>query len=234
MTIFSLMGVLLLAALRSTTQVWRRTSSRDLAVGQLLKARTNLTRDVMNASQLPQQFDTAQLGPSLGAGFDGDAFSILTCEDGQAAWNVTTDGASVLRAQVSYGLWVPNNVNARYGYTFSGVADAQGYEEGCPYKWLMRRQDAVPAPVAPNPFAAVASNWNTTLLTRPTNLTESPTYRAVATLTGFRVLASGGLWQFELRATAVEDARQKLPIGSSPLGSSPYTIVQRFSVPAHN
>lgn len=233
-TLFTLLGALLLVTLLSTTRVWRQTSARERALGELLKARAHLTRDIVNASQVPGQFATAQVGPSLGAGRDGDALTVLTSEDGQTPWNLQSDGSSVLTAQVSYALWVPHNVNTLFGHNFVGVADANGYEDACPYKWLMRRQDPPPALVPPATHPLVASNWATTLLARPNSMTMGPNQRAVATLTGFRVLASGGLWQFELSATAVEDARQKVTLGSTSLGTSPYILVQRFSLPTHN
>jgi hypothetical protein len=230
----ALFSIMMFLALQSTTQVWRRTSSRDGALRQLVRARAFLTRDLMNGSGRPNQFASAPVGPSLGAGFDGDALTILTCEDESTPWNVTTSGTSVLVREITYSLFVPNNVNTLYGATFPGLADAQGYEEGCPYKWLVRRLDPVPAVVPPNPESVVPSNWTTTLLLRPTSKTSTNTTQVISTLLGFRVLASGSQWQFELKACAVEDARRTLALGSAPLGSSQYTLIQRFTVPIHN
>ena len=230
MAVFSLLTTLLAFTLQATSQVWRRTSARDLAMRQLLRARNYLTRDLVNASQVPGQWATGSVGPSLGAGTDGDALSVLTCDNGSAPWSVASNGASVLTGEVTYSLFVPLNVNNLFGYSFPGVADAAGYEEGCPYKFLVRRRDPLPAGSPPK----VPANWTTTLLARPGSYTATANSEVVATLTGFRVLQSGALWQFELKATAVEDARRKISIGTTPLGSSPYTIVQRFSLPAHN
>lgn len=230
----ALFSMMMFLALQSTTQVWRRTSSRDGALRQLVRARAFLTRDLINGSGRPNQFATAPVGPSLGAGFDGDALTILTCGDGTTPWNVTTSGTSVLLQEITYSLFVPNNVNTLYGGNFVGLADAQGYEEACPYKWLVRRLDPVPAVVPPNPESVVPGNWTTALLLRPTNKTSTSTTQVVSTLLGFRVLTFGTQWQFELKACAVEDARRKVPIGSAPLGSSQYTLTQRFTVPIHN
>ena len=221
-------------ALKSTTNVWRRTSARDGAMRQLVRARAFLTRDLMNGSARPNQFATAKVGPSLGSGFDGDALTILTCHSDSTPWNINSSGASILTGEVTYSLFVPQNVNTLYSATFPGVADALGYEEACPYKWLVRRQDPVPAVVPPNPESVIPGTWTTAYLLRPASKAPTATTQVVSTLLGFRVLASGSHWQFELKACAVEDARHKLPLGTAPLGSSSYTIVQRFSVPVHN
>jgi len=230
MAIFSMLTTLLAFTLRSTSKVWQRTSARDQALAQISKARNSLTRDLMNASQTVGQWATSTVGPSLGAGLDGDALTFLTCENGNTPWNIDNNGASVMTGEITYSLFVPVNVNTLYGLNFSGVADANGYEEACPYKWLVRRRD--PAPTG-NPVV-VPANWNTTLLSRPSSLQATASSEVVSTLTGMRILQSGSQWQIELKATAVADARRKISLGSTPLGSSPYTLVQRFTVPAHN
>lgn len=221
-------------ALRGTSNVWRRVSSRDEAVKQLVRARNFLTRDLMNGSARPNHFATSAVGPSLGAGRDGDALTVLTCEDGSSSWNITTTGAPVLVREVTYALFVPQNVQTLYGSAFPGVADSDGYEQACPYKWLVRRLDPVPVPVPPATESAIPSNWTTTFLTRPSSRTPTGTTQVVATLLGFRILTSGAFWQFEIKACAVDDARRRLPLGIAPLGQSEFTLVQRFSVPIHN
>lgn len=233
MGFMGLFSMMMFFALKNTSGVWRRTSSRDNAMRELVRARSFLSRDLMNGSARPNQFANTTVGPSLGAGRDGDALTILTNDNETTPWNVTTSGNSILRREVTYSLFVPNNVNTLYGSTFPGVADAQGYEQACPYKWLVRRIDPAPAVVPPNPEPVIPATW-TTFLVRPSSKAGTATTQVVSTLLGFRVLASGGLWEFELKACAVEDARHTIGIGSTPLGSSQYTLVQRFSVPIHN
>lgn len=234
MGFFGLFGAVMFYSLSSTTNVWRKTSARDGALRHLIKARTMITRDLKNASSRPKQFASDRFGPSLGSGFDGDAFTFLSCEDESTPWNINTSGQSVLTRQVTYSLVVPLNVDALYSGTFPGVADAQGYEQACPFKYLVRRWDPVPAVVSPNPESEIAGNWKTSLLFRPASLAAGSNSQVVSTLLGMRVLSSGGQWLFELKACAVQDARPKVGIGSTPLGSSPYTLVQRFAVTAHN
>jgi type II secretory pathway pseudopilin PulG len=231
---FGLFSVVMFYSLNSTAQVWRKTSGRDTALRQILRARTSIARDLKNASTRPNQFQTSKVGPSLAAGYDGDAFTFLSCENESTPWSINSSGQSVLTRQVTYSLFVPQNVNGKYGGTFPGVADTLGYEQGCPYKWLVRRWDAAPTLVAPNPEPAIASNWTTNLLFRPTSMAAGSNYQIVATLLGLRVISAGSHWQIELKACAVQDAQRNIGIGATPLGNSPYTLVQRFSVTAHN
>ena len=171
-------------------------------------------------------------GPSLGAGKDGDALTFLTCENGTTPWNVTETGAAVMSAEITYGLFVPQNVNNMFSYTFPGVADADGYEQGCPFKWLLRRQDPVAA-IPPDPTIPV--NWTTTFLNRPALTVPAAGQQVVAhQLLGFRVLASGPVWQIELKAVAVEDAAHTIGVGPTALGNTSYTLVQQFTIAGHN
>ena len=231
---FGLFSAILYFALQSTSKVWQRTSARDAALRQIVRARSFLTRDLMNGSGRPGQSASAHVGPSLSAGWDGDAFTILSCEDNTTPWNINATGGSLLTREVTYSLFVPQNVNNRYGGNYPGVADAQGYEDACPYKWLVRRVDPAPAAVAPSPDATVPANWTTSLLSRPSSLNSTATQQVVATLHSFRILSNGPRWEIELRACAVDEARRKMALGSVALGSSPYILVQRFALSVHN
>jgi hypothetical protein len=231
---FGLFSLILFYALQNTSKMWQRSSARDAALRQIVRARSYLTRDLMNGSGRPGQSASAHVGPSLGAGWDGDAFTVLSCEDNSTPWNINSTGGSILTREVTYSLFVPQNVNARYGGSFPGLADAQGYEDACPYKWLVRRVDPAPAAVAPSPDASIPSNWTTTLLTRPASMSPTSTTQVVATLHSFRILSNGPRWEFELRACAVDEARRKMALGAVALGSSPYVLVQRFALSVHN
>lgn len=232
MTLFSILSALLWDTMQGTSEVWRRSSGRDGALREMLKARSYLTRDLANASRQTGQYATGTTGPSLATGKDGDALTFLSCENGTTPWNVTETGSAVMTAEITYGLFVPQNVNSKYSYTFNGVADADGYEQGCPFKWLLRRQDPVAA--AP-PDPTIPANWTTTFLNRPSVTVPGAGQQIVATqLLGFRVLASGPVWQIELKAVAVEDAAHTIGIGPTALGNSTYTLVQQFTIAGHN
>jgi len=232
---FAMFSLILFFALRSTSKVWQRTSARDSALRQIVRARSFLSRDLMNGSGRPNQSGSARVGPSLGAGWDGDALTMLSCEDNNTPWSINPTGGSVLTREITYSLFVPTNVNARYSGSFPGVADAQGYEDACPYKWLVRRVDPAPAPASPNPESAIPTNWTTTLLSRPSSMNSTANTQVVATLHSFRIISNGPQWEFELRACAVDEAKRKIPLGTVALGSSsPYILTQRFSVAVHN
>lgn len=105
-----------------------------------------------NSSSSPQLTNTTTVGPSIGNGFDGDALTFLSSDDGSAGGNWTADqfhrsGHPGL-PEITYYLVVPQATN-RYNLTHSaGPADSSGYEQQFPLKWLVRRVDGVtPGPV---------------------------------------------------------------------------------------
>ena len=62
--LFSILSMVLLATLQEVSRIWYRTSARDDAIRQVLKARTRLVRDLANSSQVSGQYATAKVGPS--------------------------------------------------------------------------------------------------------------------------------------------------------------------------
>jgi hypothetical protein len=142
-------------------------------------------------------------------------------------------GKPSLASQITYYLVVPNAPN-RYAITPSaGPADAQGYEQQDPFKWLVRRVDPCP-PAAGSSPPAVNGIW-TGWLTRPTSVSPSASQRIIADqMLGFRILGQPPLWSIQLSAVGVSEAKRTLAIGSVPLSQSKFTLVQCFSVPANN
>jgi hypothetical protein len=212
------------------SQIWQRTSARDDAIRQLHLARTRLVADLANSSRQPGQFATARVGPNLGLGYDGDALSFLSSDDGsgQSTWTVDpATGAATPAAQITYYLVVPNAPKATS--CVAGAPDASGYEQQCPFKWLIRRVDPAPAPPP-----TIASSW-TTFLTRPTAIIQTPARQVVADqLLQFRVFSAAPTWTIRLSAVAVSEATRQITLGSVPLSQSKYTLVEQFSIPAHN
>lgn len=230
--IFSVLTVVLTLVLRQVSEIWRKTNAKDDAVRQLLRVRSNLLRDLANSSRKAGQFATARVGPNLGSGYDGDALTFLSSDTGQSefSWNVDTTGSAQIQSQITYYLVIPNAPNPDGAAIGAGPPDPNGYEQQHPFKWLIRRVDPPPGSVP----QVVDPNW-TSWLTRPSSTTLGPSQRVIANqLLGFRVLQSAPLWTVELSAVGVTEARRKLALGSVPLASSPYTIVQRFSLEAHN
>lgn len=233
MGILGVLGVLLLASLRQTTGLWRRSAGRDEALRQLTLARQALTRDLLNSSRQVGQFASASVPPSLGTGKDGDCLSFLSADSGQSDenWQVnSSSGQANLASQITYYCIIPNGPNPEGLAMVPGPPDANGYEQQFPGKWLMRRIDPPPGTTPPvlNP---AWPGW----VVRPTSATSTPSVQVAAKkLLNFRVLRSAPLWRLELSATALLDARHNLNLGSVPLATSPYTITQQFTVTARN
>ena len=234
MALLSAISLILLATLQHVSRVAVRTSSRDECLGQILKAKASLLRDLANSSGRSGHFASAKVGPSVGAGFDGDALTFLSSDDGSntAQWNVDpTTGQATLACQISYYLVIPNAVvSNKWGVSpVAGAADSAGYEQQFPAKWLMRRVDpiTVPGPLI-NPLWP---GW----LTRPSSRLNTPGVRIVSDrLFQFRVLQAAPVWTLQIRGVAVQDAAKKIAIGNVPLSSSYYTVTQQFSIPANN
>ena len=220
--IFSMLGGMLWVALRNVSDLWRKSDSKDDAVRELIKARTSLTRDLRNSSG--SLAATARVGPNSGTGYDGDALTFLSSDRGASApeWNLAGDGKAMLPTQVTYYLVIPNVPQE----ASAGPPDSNGYEQQNPYKWLIRRVDSS--------AGTLNTAWNT-WLTRPTGPNLGPSIQVISNkLLGLRVLHSAPMWTLELSAVALKDARHSTALGSTPLQSGAYTLIDRFTVRAQN
>lgn len=228
LSIFALMSMVFLVVLRNVTDLWRKADARDDVIRSLMKARSSLSRDLLNASSRPAQVGVSNVGPHGGPGFDGAAVSFLSSDRGsnESDWTVDGDGHATPQAQITYYLVVPNVPYPNGASVSGGAADSNGYEQQNPYKWLVRRVD--PATSGFN------SGWASWLL-QPTSVNLPAGQKVVAEyLLGFRVLRTGPLWSFELSAVALRDARKRLALGTVPLAHSPFTVTERFSVRTNN
>ena len=230
--LFILLSGVLVVTLNRVTDIWRRSNSRDEAVRQLVKAKTALVRDLANGSGQPGQFANATVPGHLGTGYDGDALTFLTPDDGttSSTWSTQTTGQAALGKEVTYYLVIPNAPNS-YGITCSvGSPDSASYEQQCPFKWLIRLVNNAPTG-APQ---AVSTSW-ATWLTQPSSLSSSSTFQVVADqMFQFRVLSTAPLWSIQMSAVAISDASHKVGIGSTALEQSPFTLVEQFTVPTNN
>ena len=230
--LFGLLSIVLAMALRQVSELWTKTNAKDEAVRNILKARSALVRDLANSSGQVGQWGVATVGPNLGTGKDSDALTFLSSDTGATGDNWTTDssGQAILPNQITYYCVIPNVANPGGVVVSAGPADAQGYEQQHPFKWLVRRVDPAPG----GSPAAIDPNW-TTWLTRPTSFAMGANQSVVTPqLLQFRVLNPAPLWTLELRAVSVSEARRKIALGSVPLSQGAYTLVQRFTVSAHN
>jgi len=229
--IFSLMAVVLALALRQVSALWQKSNAKDEAVRNLLKARSSLQRDLANSSGRAGRWAVAPVPAHLGTGRDSDALSFLSSDSGTNNPNWSTDptGAAALPVQITYYGVIPNVPNPGGAVISAGPADAQGYEQQHPFKWLIRRVDP-----AGGPPATLNGGW-TSWLTQPTSMALGANQQVVANqLLQLRVIQGAPLWTLELRAVGVSDARRKVALGSIPLSQGPYTLAQRFSVLAQH
>ena len=229
---FALLSVVLAMALRQVSELWTKTNAKDEAVRSLLKARSALARDLANSSRQAGQSAVAPVGPNLGAGRDSDALTFLSSDSGAGtdSWATDSSGAATIQSQITYYCVIPNAANPGGAVISAGAPDAQGYEQQHPFKWLIRRVDPAPGG-SPAVVNAAWTGW----LTRPTTFALGATQKVVAAqMLQMRVLNPAPLWRIELRAVSVSEARRKIALGSVPLSQGRFTLVQRFSVAAHN
>lgn len=228
--IYSVLAVVLYSVLQMVTRAWYRSSARDDALRQLRNAKARLVRDLANSSQRTGQFGVSPVPAHL-SGYDGDALTFLSSDDGtnEPRWSVNATAQCEPAAQITYYLVIPDP-----SLSSAGPADAAGYEQQCPYKWLIRRVDSsLPTPTPPNDFA-VNPAW-TSWLTAPTGGSWPAGHEIVAEqMFQFRVLSSPPLWTVQMSAVAVEDARRQLAVGRVSLVGTKFTVSQQVSVPAQN
>lgn len=233
--LFSALTLISVVCLKQVSGVWQKSSSRDRALRDLLKAESVLHRDLVNASKGHRQ---SQFGPIL-AGTGGvntsDGLALVLPHTEQEGLALSLGGSVVLNRLVTYYLAAPSNLTQLTGLNHNFVADSQGYEDQCAYKWLIRREsDAIPA--GPNRLSEVPPNWLTSgVIEVPTQMWREPQRRVVASnLLQFRVLQGPPMWEIRLTAVAVDDARRKLNLGSVPLSGTVYTLTHRVAVVAQN
>lgn len=229
--LFGLLTLLLVSSLKNVSDIWRKTSAKDEAVRNLLRAKSSLIRDLGNSGGKTGQWATASVPPTL-TGKDSDALTFLSSDSGSTDpnWTVAADGKATFASQITYYAVIPNRPNPGGTVVTAGPADTQGYEQQHPFKWLVRRIDPAPTTTPP----AVNPAW-TTWLTRPTSYGLGAKQQVVSDqLLQFRVLRGAPLWELELRAVSVSEARRKVNLGNLPLSQGPFTVVQQFSVTANN
>lgn len=228
LSIFVLMSIVLVIVLKNVTDLWRQADAKDDVVRALMKARGALSRDLLNASSRPNQVAVARVGPHGGPGFDGEALSFLSSDEGNnlPEWSLDASGHAQPRSQITYFLVVPAGPYPNGVAVAGGPADSNGFEQQNPFKWLIRRVD---------PAASGFQNGWTGWLTQPGSAALPAGQQLVArNLLGFRVLKTGPLWSLELSAVAIKDAQKRLALGQVPLAHSSFTITERFSVRTNN
>ena len=234
--IFSLMTTVLAACFSEALTVLRRTSGRDSAAREMRKARSSLQRDLGPGK--PDQMTLLDLPDHLGGGGkDGQALCFLSPVDpntGQIAR--TPDGLPLWQTNILYYLVVPNLHDQTFGMHCQGIAGPGGYDDACPHKMLIRKvirtSPAAPETLLTNltPYLTRPDGFNLSAMSSEANVLEVKAV-AVNLLTlrcGFN-LQVPRQFEMEARATDIQTASRKYPIGSASLTTTPVTLALPFS-----
>ncbi len=236
-----------LVALRQTVKVWHNVSSRDQASLQLRRAALRLERDAGLASL--SSSDQMPAPASLpGGGSDGDAFWFLTPVGADGEIYQMADGSPFWQRQILYYLTVPQGVDALAGGPVTAGADADGYEDRCPYKLLIRKViDIGPtADLADETTVETLLSDPSPYLTRP-NGTEVGFMLSEPGVDEVEIVANHLLQfrvgrgvdhirelEFDLRAVRISEARREVGLGPVSLAESAFTLQNLVSVIAHH
>lgn len=236
--LFTLLGLLGYAAMARSADVYRRTWSRSSAQRELRKAEVRLDHDLRATSF--EATNTSRGLLSLGTAPDSDALWMLNAfSPVKKRYLQGADGSPFWQSHILYYLAVP------IGHTScTGGAGPDGNDDRCPHKVLVRKVIDLPPATDPDDKDARGEELATSMdahLTNPTGTdagslgggSEVLDAQIVAiNLLGFKVTrgASPKEVQVELRAVALEEAERKLKIGTDPLFSVPFTLVQQISI----
>jgi hypothetical protein len=230
LALFTCLSLISMLALRQVSRIWQRTSARDLAIRELLKAEAVLNRDLVNAGKMAPQSAYGAVQAGAGSLPSGDGLALILPSPDQEQLRLDAQGQPVMDRLVTYYLAVSTTLGPQ---TFG--ADAQNYEDYCPFKWLVRKERAAP-PAAPGGLPAVPANWlKGSEIETPTSFWRQPDKRVVAgNLLQFRVLKGPPSWEITLTAVATADARRQLALGGVPLSPTKFAITHQVGVVAKN
>lgn len=185
LTLFMLVGY---SMLRMAEKVYYQVSGNEDATMQLKRAMRMLQKDLVSAladtdgSVFPPALNVVNVPPSLpGGAFDGTGVCLLSpYQNGSGALVMNTDGPEWQR-NVLYYTVVPG------GDPCTGGADANGLDDRCPHKLLIRKVvNQGSTPQAPLAAAAIPG-----YLTRPNSPTDISNFAAEANLTESQIAAHG-------------------------------------------
>ncbi len=237
--VFSVILLVLVMLFSQSLSIWQRSSSRDTATRELRKVRASLERDLSLAN--PQQVGRAQVPDHLGGGGkDGEALWFLSPIDPATHQIVRAhDGTPVWQRNILYYLVVPQNHNATFGVTCAGGAAANGYDDRCPHKVLIRKiinQNTLLPNV--NGYLTAPNGYDLSGMGGEPSLDE---VKIVAShlLTFSSVTAPPpqnipSLIAVDARAVAEEEARRKVGIGTLPMFTGQFTLQGPFTVMLRN
>ncbi len=248
LTLFALMILIMTAAFKGSTQVWRRSSGVSVVQTQLGKAAAALARELENAD-----FEEVRVsdGPNtLGAAPDGSAIWFLSSvEPGSGTPLRKDDGSPFWQRNVLIYAVVPSAHTQTFGTLCQGGFGPDGFDDHCPHKILVRKViDRAPAT---DPSDETTEETLLTpsevagYLTRPQGFDLNPML-AEPGVEQATVLANSLLYarfvlepqpasypeeiEIDLRSVMIAQAQREVAVGQVSLSSHPLTVQRLFSV----
>lgn len=248
LALFSILIIVLVAALSNATRVWHRTSGVSTIQTQMIKLQASLVRELEAADF--QQLRTGNGPTSLGAAPDGSALWFLSNIDpasGRAQRKV--DGSPFWQRNILYYAVAPDNHLATFGVNCSGGAGPTGFEAQCPHKVIVRKViDFGTATVTTDETTEeqlMAAGDVAAYLTRPagfdvTAMNAEPGVETVAVKANSLLYVDmrqapdptnyPGEVVLDFRALNLPAARKEIAVGQTPLADSRFTVRQLLSV----
>lgn len=244
--LFSLLGVLSFLALKRSSTYGGAVSSEADVADQLSKACQRVRWDLARARFSETSLTTTPAYLAAG-GSDGSAVWFLSAEDPATGAFAKLPGAEPFwQKNVLYYLVTPSNHQSLFGIDCRGHRMANGFDDGCPHKVLVRK--VIDSGVATTPSSAVSDQETllsdvSSYLTRPSgidaaafagesNVVES---KIIAKdLVGFTVeLAPDPSLDAEVLVSVIGANRTRLKsfqVGTAPLTGSGILRERKFSV----
>ena len=233
-SVFVIILVVAANAVNQSSFVLMSTNGKDATLKQFYRARRLLLTDLELAHLSTTTFQQTTVPPSQGFGYDGDAIGFLSPVDPNTLQaNYSADGSTFWMRNITYYLIVPANHDQLSLHTCAGVADANGYDDGCPHKVLLRQitDNNNSNPTNPPSIQTLVSPFGP--FSRPTGYPSGSgglTTVAINLLTFRCSQLDGGELSVDMRAVSLPDATRNLNIGAMPLTPTSYLIEQKFSV----
>ena len=233
--LFSLLSLLLFAAFRSGTELWRSVDQRATGLGKLHPVQRALALDILSSSA--ENLDSARL-PTPG---NGDAVWMLSALDRNETdpraerFKRDSSGSPEWQRNVIYYLVRPSDHDDLVGYSCNVDPDPEG-DAFCPHKLLIRKIVNHPA----SPERLLTSAEVQAYLTSPTGF-DMTSFSGESGLEEAKVLAANLLWfeavehsldnrfiELDLRVASLQEATRGAAVGREPL--TRFTFGQRVTL----
>jgi hypothetical protein len=234
--VFSIVMLLITAALIQSFQMWTRTASQTATEEVLFKIHNILAKELTNTAPDTVGFSP---GPSTWGVRDGDALWFLSFLDPVTGEPVYSDGTGAgdlgephWQRNIMYYSVVPGSHNSVAGQSCTGGDGGDGYEDQCPHKVMVRK--LINDPNDPETLLPGSGGY----LDAPSGFSVSgmggadleETRLLGTNILSFRVIRDTESVTVDLRANSIDEARKNVPVGSTPLSGQPTTIQRVFTI----